>query len=273
MVGRRRKTGTAEAAGGDDSSGSRNVRRALRIFELMLQRGEPLAVSEIVTALKIPKSTAYELVRTLSDTGYVEQMGKEGRLFLGRRLFELGMAYRAQIDLLKEGSQIAEELRDATGETVQLSALENGMMLVLLKEEGSRPIRIISRVGSRVPVNWAAAGRLLVSDLDDASLKELLKGRLRDSPTGKAPTDLDQFVQQVRKMRKQGYATEVNETNEHAGCVAAPVIDASGRCVAAISVVAPEQRLGKANRDKLISAVRAAAERLSSRLGAPQAAS
>lgn len=269
MAGRKRKSPTGDAAGDDGAAGSRSVRRALKIFELMLQRGEPLPVGEILTALKIPKSTAYDLVRTLSETGYVEPMGKEGRIFLGRRLFELGMAYRAQIDLLKEGSQVVEDLRDATGETVQLSALENGMMVVLLKEEGSRPIRIISRVGSRVPVNWAAAGRLLVSDLDDASLKELLRTRLKESPTGKAPIDLDKFVQQVRKMRRQGYATELNETNEHAGCIAAPVIDASGRCVAAISVVAPEQRLGKPNRDKLIAAVQAAAAQLSSRLGAP----
>lgn len=262
-AGRKRKQSV-----GDHSAGSRSVRRALQILEL-LQRGEPLAVSEILTTLKIPKSTAYDLVRTLSDAGYVEPMGKEGRIFLGRRLFELGMAYRAQVDLLKEGSQVVENLRDATGETVQLSVLENGMMLVLLKEEGSRPLRIISRVGSRVPVNWAAAGRLLVSDLDDNELKELLRTRLTESPTGKAPTDLDKFVQQVRKVRRQGYATEVNESNEHAGCVAAPVIDASGRCVAAISIVAPEQRLGKANRGKLIAAVQAAAAQLSRRLGAP----
>ena len=70
----------------------------------------------------------------------------------------------------KDGSQIAEELRDETGETVQLSVLENDLMMVLLKEEGIRPLRIISNVGSRVPVNWAAAGRLLVSDMDDKAL-------------------------------------------------------------------------------------------------------
>jgi DNA-binding IclR family transcriptional regulator len=251
------------------ASGSRSVRRALDIFELMLARGEALAVAEIVAALKIPKSTAYELARTLSDAGYLERMGKEGRLFLGRKLFELGMMYRSQIDLLKEGSQVVEALRDATGETVQFSVLENDMMLVLLKEEGSHPIRIISRVGSRVPVNWAAAGRLLVSDLDDATLGGLLKRTIVQSPSGKAVMDADKLIQQIRKFRRQGYAVEINEANNHAGCVAAPVIDATGRCVAAISVVAPEQRLDKASRDKLIEAVRNAAEGLSHRLGAP----
>jgi DNA-binding IclR family transcriptional regulator len=264
----RRAKGSADGEE-EGASGSRSVRRALEIFELMLSRGEPLAVVEIVQSLKIPKSTAYELARTLTDAGYLERMGKEGRLFLGRKLFELGMMYRSQIDLLKEGSQVVEALRDRTGETVQFSVLENEMMLVLLKEEGSHPIRIISRVGSRVPINWAAAARLLVSDFDDAKLQDMLKRTIVQSPSGKAVMEVEKLIQQIRKFRRQGYAVEINEANDHAGCVAAPVIDASGRCIAAISVVAPEQRLGKANRDKLIEAVRAAADGLSHRLGAP----
>jgi DNA-binding IclR family transcriptional regulator len=269
-----RKKETAEkGAPGKGSSGSRSVRRALAIFESLLQRGEPVSVAELVQILGIPKSTAYELVRTLSEAGYLEGAGRKGSLFLGRKLYELGMAYRNQMDLLKDGSQLIEELRDATGETVQLSVLENDLMLVLGKAEGSRPIRIISRIGSRVPVNWAAAGRLLVSDLDDAALAELLRRTVRQSPTGHAIVDVERLIQQIRKFRRQGYAIEINEANDHAGCVAAPVIDAKGDCVAAISVVAPEQRLDKANRQKLIVAVCAAAERLSVRLGAPQRSS
>lgn len=251
----------------DENTGSRSVRRALDIFELMLRKGEPLTVAQIITELSIPKSTAYELVRTLSEGDYLSPSGKGSGLFLGRRLFELGMAYRSHVDLLKDGSRIAEELRNETGETVQLSVLEDDLMMVLLKEEGIRPVRIISNVGSRVPVNWAAAGRLLVSDMDDKELTRLLTATIRQSPTGRAITDVDKLIAQIRKFRRQGYATELNETNEHAGCVAAPVIDASGRCVAALSVVAPEQRLAKANRDTLIVSVTRAAEKLSKRLG------
>ena len=92
--------------------------------------------------------------------------------------------------------------------------------------------------------------------------------RRKSSPTGRSTTEVPKLIQQIRKFRKQGYATELNETNEHAGCVAAPVIDGSGRCVAAISIVAPEHRLGKQNREDLIAKVRDAAARLSGRLGA-----
>ena len=254
---------------GEDPGGSRSVRRALEILTLISTRGEPLSVAEIVAALGLPKSTAYELVRALADAGYVERMGRQGNLFLGRKLFELGMQYRAKIDLLDEGGRIVEALRDATGETVQFSVLDAGMMLVLMKEEGNQPLRIVSRVGSRIPVNWSAAGRLLVSDLDDAALRRLLADTVAQSPTGRAVTDVDALVQQVRKFRRQGFAIEINESNEHAGCVAAPVIDARGRCVAALSVVAPEQRLRPAERDTLIVELRAAAAKLSGRLGAP----
>jgi DNA-binding IclR family transcriptional regulator len=255
---------------GEAATASRSVRRALEIFELMLVRGEPVTVANIVADLRIPKSTAYELVRTLATAGYVDRAGGNGSYFLGRKLFELGQAYRAQVDLLKEGGQVVEELRDETGETVQFSVLENDMMLVLLKEEGSQPIRIISRVGTRVPLNWAAASRLLVSDLEDKPLRRLLASSVRPSPTGRAPTDIDELVAQVRRFRNQGYAVELGESNEHAGCVAAPVIDASGKCVAAISIVVPEQRLQKKQRETLIAAARNAAARLSSRLGGPQ---
>jgi len=269
MAGERAVRGPARARRAE-SSGSRSVRRALEIFELMLQRGAPVTVAELVQELRIPKSTAYELARTLTEAGYLERAPRDGALFLGRKLYELGMVYRSQVDLLKDGSQLVEELRDATGETVQLSVLENEMMLVLVKEEGSQPIRIISRVGSRVPVNWAAAGRLLVSDLDDDALAALLTHTIRSSPTGRAPTDVDRLIQQIRKFRDQGFGFELNEANEHAGCVAAPVIDSRGHCVAAISIVAPEQRLGRSNRNRLIAQVRDVAKRLSGRLGAPQ---
>jgi len=251
------------------SSESRSVRRTLDIFELMLGEREPLSVTAIIARLRIPKSTAYELVRMLVDAGYLEHGRRSGSYFLGRRLFELGMAYRSQVDLLKEGSHAVEALRDRTGETVQFSVLENEMMLVLLKEESRQPIRIISHVGTRVPVNWAAAGRLLVSDLTDADLRRLLEHSARPSPTGRAPTDVDTLVAQIRKARSQGYAIELNEANAHAGCVAAPVLDAAGRCVAAISIVAPEQRMQRKQRETLIQAVKEHAGRLSHRLGAP----
>ena len=246
---------------------SRSVVRAIDILDLMMDRQQPVGVADVIAALGIPKSTAYELIRTLVERRYVERKSDGRSYFLGPKLFELGMAYSAQVDLVKEAAPIVRDLRDLTGETVQLSILDNDHMLVMLKEESSHPIRIISRIGSRVPVNWAAAGRLLVSDFGDADLKSLLAHTIRESPTGLASMDIDKVVADVRRFRKQGYSFELNEANEHAGCVAAPVIDGHGRCVAALSVVAPEHRLEKSKRGELVQAVMKAAGDLSRRIG------
>jgi DNA-binding IclR family transcriptional regulator len=192
------------AATGKDAGGSRSVRRALGIFELMRARGEPVVIAEIIDKLAIPKSTAYELVRTLTEAGYLSPAGRNGGLFLGYKLFEMGMAYRSQVDLLKDGAKIVEELRDETGETVQLSILDDKWMLVLLKEEGVMPLRIISQIGSRVPVNWAAAGRLLVSDLDDKQLRRFLTQTVRPSATGRANTDIRSLMGEIRRFPQAG---------------------------------------------------------------------
>jgi IclR family transcriptional regulator, KDG regulon repressor len=254
---------------GRSVAGSRSVRRALGILEIMLRQGESLTPSQIANALRIPKSTAYEIIQTLSQRRYIERADKAGRFFLGRRLFELGMAYEGQIDLLKDSRRIVEELRDTTGETVQLSILDDTCTLVVANAEGIQPIRVISRIGLRVPINWAAAGRLLVADLDDAALRGLLRRTVRQSPSGRGAVDIEKLARQIRRCRSQGYAIEMNEANEHTGCIAAPVIDPSERCVATLSVVAPEQRLHGANRVRVIGAVRSAADRLSRRLGRP----
>jgi DNA-binding IclR family transcriptional regulator len=110
------------------------------------------------------------------------------------------------------------------------------------------PIPIVSRIGSRVPVNWAAASRLLVSDFDDETLRASLSRIINQSPTGQVAVDIDELIGQIHAARGRGFATELGDVNEHAGWVAAAVVDASGHCIAAISVVVPEHRLIGDNR-------------------------
>ena len=135
---KRKPAQTPEDEGGE---GSRSVRRAMDILSLMLSRGGPVTVAQIIAELGIPKSTAYELVRTLGDADYIAPASRGAGLFIGRKLYELGMAYRNHVDLLRDGAQIVEELRDQTGETVQLSVLDNQLMMVVLKEEGRGHLR------------------------------------------------------------------------------------------------------------------------------------
>jgi len=233
----------------------------------MLAKGQPVSISEILSDLGLSRTTAYEMMRTLKRYNYVEQLPHTGKYRLGRRLYELGMAYRNQVDLLKEGTEIASQLCNQTHETVQISVLDNDAMLVVIKNQGPQPIAFVTQVGSRIPLNWGASGRLLLSDLSDEDLRRRLPAMVRPSPTGKAPTDVDTFIREIREARTRGYAFQLSQAAHHSGAVAAPIIDGSGRCIATISVVAPEHRFRRPHLKMLINAVREAASRLSSRLG------
>jgi IclR family transcriptional regulator, KDG regulon repressor len=83
------------------------------MFELLLQEDVPTSAAEIIAHLGVPKSTAYDQIRTLAEAGYLERHDRGGGFFLGRKFFELGMAYRGHVDLLKDGTTIVEALRDA----------------------------------------------------------------------------------------------------------------------------------------------------------------
>jgi DNA-binding IclR family transcriptional regulator len=246
---------------------SRSVSRVLVTLDAMLAKGRPVSISEILDDLGLSRTTAYEMMRTLKRYHYVEQLAGTGKYRLGRRLYELGTAYRDQVDLLKEGTEIASQLCGRTHETVQISVLDTDSMLVVIKNQGTQPIAFVTQVGSRIPINWGASGRLLVSDFSDEELRQRLPAMVRPSPTGKAPTDVDVLIREIREARKRGYAFQLSQAAHHSGAVAAPIIDGSGRCIATISVVAPEHRFRKSHLAMITKAVREAATQLSRRLG------
>jgi DNA-binding IclR family transcriptional regulator len=245
-----------------------SIKRVLEVLELLRRSERPLRTREIIQQLSIPRSSGYEIIKILEASEYIERRGNDNAFSLGRQLHILGMAYREQVDLLKDGALIAEALRDRTGETVQLCVLDTDYLLVLLKEDGQQPVRIISKVGTRVPVNWGASGRLLVSDLSEKQLVDLLTRTAEPSPIDHRPVDIPSLMREIREFRRRGWAFELNQTNAHAGCIAAPVLDLQGHCLATISVVAPEHRLREDQLPPLVDAVCEAARQLSNKLGA-----
>jgi len=245
----------------------RSLTRGLEFMELIARRGAPVSVTDIMIQMRIPRTSAYEIVRTLKRRGYLARDEAAGTYSLGRQVYELGLAYQAESQLLREGALAARTLRDEVGETVQLSVLdEQGENLVLLREEGGSGVRIAARIGNRTPVNWSASGCLLVSDWSDEELRRKIGPTIRPSPTGRAPTDMEAVIRDVRRFREQGFAVKLGHMHDHVAMIAAPVIDSRGRCLAALTVAAYELGLTQKRKAFLIESVKRAVGDLSMRL-------
>ena len=119
----------------------RGLDRAFEILDFLRDSRQPARPNEIAIGIDAPKSTAYELVNLLLKAGVLEYADKEGRVFLGRKLYFLGLAYQAQFDLTRECEAYLDRLAEATRETSQLCMLDGDKYTVAMMREGVRPFR------------------------------------------------------------------------------------------------------------------------------------
>jgi len=158
-------------------------------------------------------------------------------------------------------------LRDASSETVHLATLDGTEVLYLEKLPGLHPIGLMSsRIGDRSPAHCTGLGKALLAHEPEALVRQSLSGALR-SFTPRTITRMNDLLEELARVRRQGFAVDDEEHELGVVCVAAPVFD-SDRVVAAISASGPADRIRQEMRDEgLTQAVLSAAAEVSSRLG------
>lgn len=244
---------------------ARGLERAFEILDYLRLKHHPLRPNEIATGIKAPRSSVYELVNLLLGNGVLEYAGGEGRVYLGRRLYFLGMAYAEHFDLGHVAEGLLQQLAQETRETAQMCMLDGNKYTVAMMREGVRPFRISSDVGEPVPIPWTASGRLLVSHLTDAQILDFIPEEDFVLPNGKRLAQ-SQFLAEVHAARQNGHHTFESITDNFTHCFAVPVYQPDGVCIATLCLVAPRED-ARANHASYLEALIGAAATLSQRMG------
>ncbi len=219
---------------------TRGLERAFEILGFLRERGAPMRPYEIAVGLGAPKSTAYELINLMLAAGMLETVDKEGRVFLGRRLYYLGIAYERHFDITRECRSYLDHLAEVTRETSQLCMLDGDKYTVAMMHEGRRPFRISSDVGEPVPIPWTASGRLLVSHMSDAEILDFIPPDDFTLPGG-GRLDPARFLAEVHGAREAGLFTFDSIADNFTHCFAAPVYQDGRICVATLCLIAPRE--------------------------------
>jgi len=243
----------------------RGLDRAFEILHFLRLHREPVRPNEIAQAIGAPRSSVYDLVNLMIRQGVLEYRGEDGRVFLGRTLYFLGVAYAERFDLMRECGKLLGRIAQETRETAQMCLLEGNKYTVAQMKEGSRPFRISSNVGEPVAIPWTASGRLLVAHKSDAEILDFIPERDFVMPDGHL-LDPAVFIGEVRQAARAGYFSfdSVVETFTH--CFAVPVYQADGLCVATLCLVTPRED-GLNNHARYLKTLLDAATDLSGRLG------
>jgi IclR family transcriptional regulator, KDG regulon repressor len=246
------------------------VVRALDILELFLDGDGTLSTPEITRQLGLPRTTVHELVSTLAARSYLVPVPEQpGKWQLGLRTYQLGSRYTDRLDLPIEARAVAREVAAKCRETVHVGVLDGTEVVYIAKVDSSHAVRMISAVGRRLPAHCTAVGKVMLSFLSDEELTDRYPAdRKLPAMTRHTITSVDALRKDLRETRERGTSREFCESNPDVACVAAPVLDADGVAVAAMSVAVPTLRWTEERGEELSALVAEGARMLSERLGA-----
>lgn len=240
--------------------------RGLGILNYLAESTGPVKASELTAQLGIPRTAIYELLNTLRERNYVNQHA-DGTLTLGSQLFYLGSKYAEQLDSIQIAQQVATQLVLECEETVQVGVLRGRNVLYIARADPNRMVRLVSAVGRLIPAHATAIGKVLLSQLQQADLNARLSGVELEALTSNSITDLDALERDLAGIRTTGIGYDNGESNLEVNCVAAPVKNLQGTCVAAISISVPVARMSSEHLAFLTDLVQKGADRISARIG------
>jgi DNA-binding IclR family transcriptional regulator len=211
---------------------------------------KPCGLAELCTRTELPRATAHRLAVGL-ETHRLLRRGSDGKWRPGAALGEL--AGSASDPLLEAAAAILPKLRDVTGESVQLYRREGHERVCVAAAEPLAGLRDTVPVGARLPMSAGSGAKVLTAWADPATVRVLL-----------AEAGYDE--RSLAEARRRGWAQSVAEREPGVASVSAPVRDASGAVVAAVSVSGPIDRIGRKPGVRWAADLLAAAEALHNRL-------
>lgn len=241
------------------------IDRAMQVMDILTERQSAMTAYDLAKTIGAPVSTVYRLVDELVARNMLSRV-EENRIWLGPRLMRYGLVYRSKMDMFAEAKAEMQALSKRTGETVQICTRDDDMMVVIAMAVGEGHFRVTSDVGTRVPLNWTASGRLLLGHLADDDRLRTFQAIAQPSQTGVAEIDPVVLARQSREDYLNRLALQMGNSEYSVACIAAPIRNENGTCVSTMSIVLSEQRV-KERLDALTAEVRQAAAAVETALG------
>jgi IclR family pca regulon transcriptional regulator len=266
---------SAQEAAGPPAQGQRNqyrvesLAKGLQVLRLFDETTPMLRLRDVVDRTGIPMPTAFRIVSTLEEEGFLER-DEDGGLHPGVAVLMLGSAALRGSSLVQASERPLRALAAATGETVNLGVLQGDEVLYLVRLRNADLVTANIQVGSTLPAAFTSMGKVLLAHLDPGELDE----RVPDGTfgTGQGPnavTSRQQLLAQLAVIREQGYAIQDQELALGLRSVAVPVFAGGRRPVAAINVAVSVARHDvDALRGPILERAQAAASEIGLRLAA-----
>ncbi|MHA7852579.1 IclR family transcriptional regulator [Roseovarius sp.] len=216
--------------------------RLLMVIEQIATAGVPVTPTDVNHEIGLPKPTIHRLFHTLEEEGFL-QRDMDGRTYSpGPRLRIMAGGILSSLRIRTARQAILTRLSREIGETCNIALPERDAMTYLERIETEWPLRIQLPIGTRVPFYCTASGKMYLSSLAGNHLKKYLAATDLLGRTPNTMTDPETLIDEIRQVRRNGYALDREEFMEDMIALAVPILDVNGRLMATLSFHAPTQR-------------------------------
>ena len=218
-----------------DSYGIQSVSRALTILELFDERRPYLSTTEIAELTGLNRATAYRFCQTLLSLGYLEEVAPR-RFRPGLKAVSLARAALSSRELPDLAQPYLRDLRDATGETVNMALLDGTDVVYVSRLLSHHLVALRLFIGSRLPVHASSLGRAMLAFLPDEEAEAIIDALDFETFTRHTIGDKRRLLAELRRVRSRGYALNDQELVLGIRGIAAPVFGVGGRPIAAVNL-------------------------------------
>lgn len=244
-----------------------SVEKAAAILNAVAASENGMSVTELSRALGYGVSATYHLLNTLRQQEYLQQDMQSKRYNIGLGIFRLYALAQRQNTLQSIIQPYLDELSQVCGETSNLLVLQDEEAVYIAQSESNHIVKIFTQIGARVPYYCTGGGKVILAHQSD-EVQALYLRRTKFIPfTSHTISDRKSLAQELKRIRAQGYSIDNEEREEGVTCIAAPVFNAAGTPVAAISISGPSYRLEQRGQEKLTDYVLQSAQKVSARMG------
>ena len=242
------------------------LQRGLRLLQIFSQSPLGLTAKQVAALSRLPVSTVHRFLTNLQSSGFLNCNG-DGIYHLGIACFAIGQSALSQLDIRRLSLPYLRELNQKTRETIHLTVRHGLSAVYVEKLDSPEQLRIHSRIGAAVPLYCTAVGKVMLAYMppeeQQAVRQQLDLKRLTPNTVG----NLQELEAELYRVRKNGYACDLEEHELHIRCVAAPIWDHAGGVHASVSITAPMVRMPVSRLRQLAPLIQSAGLQISKELG------
>lgn len=242
------------------------LERALSVLEALAQSRKGYSVSELSRRLGLPKSSLHLILRTLERRGYLQKQSAGGRYKFGLKLISLSRTALDGVELRDEARPALAALAQRTGLTVHMGVLERSEIVIIERLDSASPIRVVSWIGRRMDLNSTAVGKALIAYLSEGDFETEVRPSQLTRHNERTIGTMSALRKELDRVRQLGYSLCDEEDEIGVRCVGAPILNARGHAIAAISVAGTTLQIPTERIPALGAEVRAAAADISARV-------